>query len=633
MDLIFITTPIRPIPTQFPPIGALSILSYLKRRNIVNNFDFYHIDANRPSFEDAVSYIVQRKPKVLAISSVVSTAYEYSKKISIAVKKALPETLIVLGGNLAASAQIILERTGVDICVTGEGERTFAEIMERAKTTTNPIDYRDILGVAFIDENKEFYMSPYPMALSKTEIYDIDWEILEKSTDINIYFGKVKFGEGSWMKYSHDPRASELKRQGKTYAQVPSAKGCVARCTFCHRFEKGIRYIPMDEWEIRLNNWIKKYDLGFIDISDENFGTDQRWLLAFCETIKKYDVLWRVEGMRVNSISDENIKIMKDAGCVSCVFGMETGSAKMLAVMEKKVKLEDNYNAMDLIVKNGLETTIQLVVGMPGEDPYTIRDTIKFTSKSLSLSKLQNPHHLSINYAQALPGTALYEYGRHKKLIGSGMDGEEEYLIKISDKDAHDEVSTLNFTDYPKLVTETWRPLISICTNYAYVKKFGIEHYLNLTFKKEKEKKVTSVAESIPDEGYFANPKRLYDTSTITSTVNEVDEDQISLSEMTEVPSLIDLVRENKLGIAVFLFPRLFYNLRFMLVFFLIYKNFRRNGFKYTLGLINEYLKFILKLEFIWPKSIEVKSLRKIMVDIGDDGADLEGVRKLRLGR
>ena len=134
MNVMLITTPIRPTPTNFPPIGSLSIISYLKRHGI-DDVEFYNIDANRPSFEAALAHIVAHNPDVLGISSVVSTAYEYTLRISLAVKKALPDTLIVLGGNLAASAEVILRRTGVDICVLGEGERVFLDIVRRAEMT------------------------------------------------------------------------------------------------------------------------------------------------------------------------------------------------------------------------------------------------------------------------------------------------------------------------------------------------------------------------------------------------------------------------------------------------------------------------------------------------------------------
>ena len=107
-------------------------------------------------------------------------------------------------------------------------------------------------------------------------------------------------------------------------------------------------------------------------------------------------------------------------------------------------------------IEAGLATVVQLVIGMPGETSETIRETIEFCKYAMTLHPDQNPNDNSINYAQALPGTDLYEYGRHKGLIGTDLDGEEEYLLSISDRDAHDEFVTLNFTERPVLGFGLW---------------------------------------------------------------------------------------------------------------------------------------------------------------------------------
>ena len=43
----------------------------------------------------------------------------------------------------------------------------------------------------------------------------------------------------------YDPRTHQPHRNEKTAVILQASKGCVARCTFCHRWDKGIRYIPV----------------------------------------------------------------------------------------------------------------------------------------------------------------------------------------------------------------------------------------------------------------------------------------------------------------------------------------------------------------------------------------------------
>ena len=145
-----------------------------------------------------------------------------------------------------------------------------------------------------------------------------------------------------------------------------SSKGCVARCTFCHRWDKGIRYIPVSVVMNRIDYMIENHNVGFINFGDENFGTDKRWLGLFLEEIKKRDLLWRVQGMRVNCITPDWVVKMKEAGCTGILFGMESGSQKMLDIMEKATTAKQNMDAIKWVVEKKLFTVIQLIIGMHG---------------------------------------------------------------------------------------------------------------------------------------------------------------------------------------------------------------------------------------------------------------------------
>ncbi|SVC86883.1 uncharacterized protein METZ01_LOCUS339737, partial [marine metagenome] len=314
--------------------------------------------------------------------------------------------------------------------------------------------------------------------------------------------------------FSTDPRALEPHRVDQRLAVIAGSKGCVARCTFCHRWDKGIRYIPAPIVMERIDFLIKKYNVGFIIFSDENFGTDRKWLSQFIEEIKKRDILWRVGGMRVNTINPETIKKMKDAGGVYMQFGMESGSQKMLDIMEKVTKVEQNYNVIKWLAENNLSTVVQLIIGMPGETPETIRETIDFASYVVEQSPDNDPNGFSINFAQALPGTPLYEAGRRTGKIGQSIDGEENYLIDISDQDARDGESYINLTDYPKLYLEKWHFDIANTARYKYVQKWGLDRYHDIImrsvrFSGLKEKDSFDLVEQLSaDSGYFAGPAR-----------------------------------------------------------------------------------------------------------------------------
>jgi anaerobic magnesium-protoporphyrin IX monomethyl ester cyclase len=626
MKIMLVTTPIRPIPTTYPPFGCLALIAYLRRQGI-DGVEFYNIDANRPTYEEALAHIVAARPDVLGISAVVSTAYDYTKRLSTDVKLLLPDTLIVAGGNLMASAEVLLRRTGVDLCVLGEGERVFYNVVRQAEKSHNPKDFRDVRGLMLLADG-QLVNTHYDERLGNDELYAIDWDDLARASPID-HFIYDPLQDDTVALLGHDERMFEPQRRGKKVVTLHASKGCVAKCTFCHRWDKGIRYIPVDLIMARLHELIDKHDIGFLIVADENFGTDRRWLKEFCDKIKPLDLLWRVVGMRVNCISPEYIAMMRDAGCVTVIYGMETGSARMLQIMEKKVKIEDNYNAMKWTVEAGPYTIIQLVLGMPGETPDTVRETIEFCKFGMSLDARQNPNDLSINYAQALPGTPLYEFGRRKGLIGADLDGEEAYLLRISDTDAHDEVTTLNFTDYPSLTCQTWRPLIQIETNHHYVRKHGIDHYRRVLlndanfFRKKRS-----------DSGYFANPKRLVDRSLTSDRVHGV-KDTYDLDDDQRMPSLWSFIRGGNLGLALICYPVLAYRLRRLLPLMVLFKAASRSGLSYAVGLLRDYLRWRFKgATGMRLLNSGYKSLRKIVDDdIGPLPSDVTAMEPLRKGR
>jgi radical SAM superfamily enzyme YgiQ (UPF0313 family) len=239
---------------------------------------------------------------------------------------------------------------------------------------------------------------------------------------------------------------------------VVASKGCVARCTFCHRWDKGFRQIPPEKVIGRIKYLMERYNVGFIRFGDENFGSDRKATEEIIRLIKPLDVLWKVGGVRACSVDLGLLKRMRDAGCTGLYYGFESGSPDILQVMEKKLELEDNYNAARWMHEAGLFTIYQLVLAMPGENHRTVSETIDMV-KSITEFLPDPPYkRLSINYIQALPGTPVYEYARAKGMIGPRPeDDEEKYLVKISDVDAGDDTKFLNFTKFSYLTVQTWR--------------------------------------------------------------------------------------------------------------------------------------------------------------------------------
>ena len=646
--ILIVTTPLRPLPTDFPPMGSLSVITALHKAGF-DKTEFYNIDFLRPSFSEVLDYIESKKPDILGISAVVSTAYEYTKNLSLEIKKRLPEATILMGGNLGASAEIVLKKTGVEFICTSEGERTAVDFANCWLTAESKDDFKDVKGLAFLDQNNEMVVTPFQESLKPEMVYDIDWSLLDGSEERDFFFPDNSLAPVILNSFHMDPRVHDLHRRDKKFANLAASKGCVARCTFCHRWDKGIRYIPIFTLMERLDFLIQNYNIGFVNFSDENFGTDRKWLDPFVEEIARRDVLWRVSGMRVNTIKPESIKKMKEAGCSSIYYGMESGSQKILDVMEKVTTVEQNYNTVKWMADNNLYTIVQLIIGMPGENLETIGETCDFTSFFVEQSPNTDPNALSINFAQALPGTPLYEIARHKGDIGLSLEGEEEYLLKISDRDARDGETFLNFTEFPRILLEKWHFDIQNKTRQAYIEKWGIDNYYQVILKSPRFRDLEEQKEegTVSDSGYFADPARqneipieknsLRKVQASSDSTNADIEEDVRLDK-GKIPSAWSLIRQKSIGTLATFYPQIFWKTKFLTIVFVFGNCVRKYGFKYSLVLLFEYLgwSFVTlfrknKSSFI-PEYISLRKLlkKKIFPGIASDNPSMAPLRKGR---
>jgi anaerobic magnesium-protoporphyrin IX monomethyl ester cyclase len=470
MKVVICTVPMRPdkIKTNYPPIGAMAIIQSL--RSAGYDPDFYDINVFRPSEEEERDYFLKNKYDVVGISASVSASYRYVKRLVNIIKSVSPETVVVVGGRLAASSEVILRFSPIDFCVIGEGENIAVNLLNYISRYGNKKDDEElgkIKGLCFVNSGNSAVFTGYDTQPSIEEIRDPDYSILERYSDINNYIIDPLFYE----QFGYDERALTERRKGKRLATVATSRGCVNRCTFCHRWQKGIRIFPVDRVINNIRGMIDRYNVGFISFGDENFGATRKWMEEFIEKIKPLDILYRVAGICCENVDPQVLRRLKDSGCVAVHFGFESGSDRMLKAMEKRADVETNVKVAAWIHEAGLQTVPALVVGLPGESFKTIDETSDFIKRITGF--LPRLPVVSANLLIALPGTPVYEFARYKGYFGDSVDKEEEYLLRISDKGGESS-EQLNLTDYPYFIVQSWVRCIYIAAIYNWHKEKNI---------------------------------------------------------------------------------------------------------------------------------------------------------------
>jgi len=602
MKICICTTPIRPTPSGFPPFGSMAIIQSLK--SIGLNPLFYHLDYFRYSEEQIKNYFYENQFDVVGISAVVSTAYKYTKNLVNIIKTTNNKTIVVVGGSLTASAKVLHLKCNIDYCVIGDGEIIIRELIKCYKENNlSDENLIKIKGITFYNKDNNFTFTGFAKPPSPEEIKNPDFNILKNVGCLDYYMTD----RPPWM----DDYGINYKHDNKKTVTFISSKGCVARCTFCHRNEKGYRVLPQSSTSMHLEDLVRNYNVGWLSIGDENFGSNKQATKIFLEQLRKLNLKWRAGGVRANTVDLETLKLWKDSGCTQVIYGIESGSPTMLSVMEKKITLEQNINALKLTYEADLPTVVQLVIGMPGENDITIDETIDFLLKTMPFYSdcFRNRLNLflSINYAQSLPGTPLYEYARKEKYISRNLDEEEQYLLLISDTDAYAEDHFINYTKQPLLKVLSWRYKIQFS-----IFKYHAKHNLRIESTLF-EKTISFFAILLKLLGKFFKIKILLNTP--------IEKKFSEFFEVTSTDGYFNL-RGSSHTLA-YLIPWNKYTYPFLVFFIALRssKGFNKKFFK----LIGEHLIFSLKLKKL---DLPKKTLRKL--DIGQ--ATDEDIL-LRMGR
>lgn len=469
--ILLCNTAIRPEPDPFPPVALTTLHNALKRAGYDSTI--FDIDASRPSDEQLFEYFAAGQFDIIGISSVVSTAYRYTQKVAGIIKKASPASRIILGGNMAAAYEVILRKCPIDVCVVGEGEKVLLNLANhyeqyRGFHHSHP-GLAQIKGIVFLGADGNCLFTGHESPTRAEEIEEPDYDVVNQFSDLDKYL----LDPLARYRYVPDARIREPQRRGQKVATIFTSKSCINKCTFCHRWVRGYRVISVEKVVATIKDLKSKFNVGFFCIADECFGENRVWLDEFIRQVKPLDVLFEIAGARVDIIKKDPTIVakLKEVGMIAIYFGMESGSDKILKIMEKNATRAENLFAAKVCAEAGVYTIIQLVIGMPGENEETIDETIDFVKSATG--ELPYFPLLSVNYLQALPGTPCYDYLRYHGLLGRTVEDEEQYLLKVSDINASEYKQYINVSEEPMPRVKMWKRKIILSYMANWLRHHG----------------------------------------------------------------------------------------------------------------------------------------------------------------
>ncbi|MDA1278351.1 MAG: cobalamin-dependent protein [Verrucomicrobia bacterium] len=139
---------------KLPNVGLAYFMTAAERARF--DFDLIDIDAHRYSEEQVEALVRQAKCDVVAMGTLVSV-YGRAKQLFKMVRRFHPHVKIDVGNTLATSIlRILLSKTDADICVLGEGDETFVDLVQALDEGRS---LHTVQGIAFT-ENSELVQTP-----------------------------------------------------------------------------------------------------------------------------------------------------------------------------------------------------------------------------------------------------------------------------------------------------------------------------------------------------------------------------------------------------------------------------------------------------------------------------------------
>ncbi len=379
MKVTLVNPPYPPNAHAHPPFIPLG-LAYLGAIAETEGHEVTIIDCQgeKLTYETFRQRIAKVKSDVVGVTS-TTLLYNSAKKMLEIAKEEQPNALTMIGGSHVSfwDENALNECSSIDVIVRREGELTFLELLQRIAAKKN---FAGVLGTTFrANDGKIMRNEDRP--------FQHDLESLPSPA-------------------YHLLPLDSYRRMGKTIFPLVTSRGCVQWCDFCstvRMFGRGYRMRNPKKVVEEMEMLHNKYGEGQFTFYDDAFTVNRQHTLQLCDDIKarKLDVEWDCE-TRVDAVDQELLTKMRDAGCITVWFGVESGSEKVLAQMHKKINPEMVRSAFKTAQKAGLMTIASAVIGFPGETEETAWETINFINSL-------NPDDIGFYVATPYPGTPMYE--------------------------------------------------------------------------------------------------------------------------------------------------------------------------------------------------------------------------------
>lgn len=354
-----------------PPLGLLSLASVLRESAISTRIvDFnYEIVQNGLPLDDefidrAASLILETAPDVAGFSTMCNS-FHISLQIAKRVKERSANIVILLGGPQVSFVdhETLVRFPFVDYVLRGEAEESLLVFFQAISGRANLCE---VNGLTFREDGKVVQNCP-PKTVEQLDSLPFPaWDLFPYNV------------EGAYS--------------------IDVGRGCPFTCDFCSTsnfFQRRFRLKSFDKLVEEIN-WLQAtYDAHGITFVHDLFTANRKWVQALCERLiaEQLKFVWSASA-RIDTVNEQLLNVMGQAGCMALFYGVETGSQELQNAMGKRLKIHTVLPVTEASLKAGIAPTLSFIAGFPNETLTDLESTFNLIASLLELPGTNVQLHL-----------------------------------------------------------------------------------------------------------------------------------------------------------------------------------------------------------------------------------------------
>lgn len=387
----------------YPPYGTLIAASLLKEKGYEVAFWDTCLTQSPNELEPLIKSF---KPNVLVI---YEDGFNYLTKMCLTVMREAAFTLAQLGAKhnckviMSSSdatdhAEKYLEKD-VDVVIAGEAEMGLVEILEE---WGNGGGVNKIKSVIFEEAGEIIRTPKRPVLRNLDELPTADWQQINFESYKKLWLTK----HPHWA------------------LNIATTRGCPFKCNWCAKPIYGNRYnsrspqLVVDEIKWLVENTGCQY----FWMCDDIFGLKPGWVQEFNELVQaeKLVLKYKIQSRADLLLQEDTIDVLVESGLDEVWIGAESGSQRILDLMDKGTSINQIEESTQLLQQKGVTVAYFLQFGYMDESREEIEMTIDMLKRCM-------PDKIGISVSYPLPGTKFYDMVKGQMQNKFNWDDSEDF--------------------------------------------------------------------------------------------------------------------------------------------------------------------------------------------------------------